>query len=117
MQSCDADQIHKLKQSKIESERKYTDDLFDYKTLLELVLIADTKVTQSKRSSSHILGLMGEVGGFYEAIFMFIGLFASVVCQRLFQANIANSYYMKKLSRKEFDKKNAKNKSKKDSAD
>ena len=65
-------------------------------------MIADTKVTQSKRSSSQILGLMGEIGGFYEAIFMFIGIFASVVSARLFQANIANSYYMKKLSRKEY---------------
>ena len=65
------------------SERKYTDDLYDYKTLFELVLIADTKVTQSKRSSIHILDLMGEVGGFQEAIILFIGLFASTVNQRL----------------------------------
>ena len=84
---------------------------------MEFVLISDTKVTQSKRVTIQILDLLGEIGRFYEAIFMFIGLFASVVCQRLFQANIANSYYMKKLSRKEFDKKNAKDKSKKDSAD
>lgn len=65
------------------SERKYTDNLYDYKTLLELVLIADTKVTQSKRSSIHVLDLMGEIGGFQEAIFMFIGIFASVVSLRL----------------------------------
>jgi hypothetical protein len=45
---------------------------------------------------------MGEIGGFYEAIFMFIGLFAAVVSARLFQTNIAKSYYMKKLSRKEY---------------
>ena len=45
LQDCDFDQVFKLKQSKVESERKYTEDLFDYKTLFELVLIADTKVT------------------------------------------------------------------------
>ena len=101
MQSCEAEQIYKLKQSRVESERKYTDDLYDYKTLLELVLIADTKVTQSKRSSIQVLDLMGEIGGFYEAIFITIGIFAIVVSQRLFQTNIARSYFMKKLSRKE----------------
>ena len=68
---------------------------------MELVLIADTKVTQSKRSSSQILGLMGEIGGFYEAIFMFIGIFASVVSARLFQANIAKSYFKRKVGKKE----------------
>ena len=45
LQDCDTEQIHKLKQSKVVSERKYTGDLYDHKTLLELVLIADTKVT------------------------------------------------------------------------
>jgi len=64
LQGCSAEQYYKLKQSKVESERKFTDDLYDYKTLLELVLVADTKVTQSKRSSIHILDLLGEIGGF-----------------------------------------------------
>lgn len=61
-------------------------------------------MTQSKRSSIHILDLMGEVGGFQEAIFMFIGIFATVVSQRLQQANIAKSYFMKKVSRKDYKK-------------
>ena len=51
---------------------------------------------------------MGEIGGFYEAIFSFMAIFAAVVTARLFQANIAKSYYMKKLSRKEFFKKRTK---------
>lgn len=68
---------------------------------MEIVLISDTKVTQSKRSSIQILNLMGEIGGFYEAIFMVIGFFASNLSAKMFRANVARSYYIKKMNWRE----------------
>lgn len=94
MQNCELDNIFKLKYQASESERKNLDKIYDYKILMELKLISDTQVTQSKRSSLQILELMGEFGGFYEAIFMLIGLFASSLCSKLFQGNVAASFYM-----------------------
>ena len=50
LQDCDSGQQHlKLKQSKVTSAQKEDNDFFNYQTLMEVVLIADTKVTQSKR--------------------------------------------------------------------
>jgi hypothetical protein len=82
----------------VSSAHKNENDIYDYKTLLEFVLIADTKVTQSKRESLQILDLLGEIGGFQEAIFMVMGTLAFSVSAILFQVNIAESYYLKKRS-------------------
>ena len=76
-------------------------------------MIADTKVTQSKRTSVQILDLMGEIGGFYEAIFMIIGTFASSISAKMLQRNIAKSYYIRKKNRRELDIKSADAKSNK----
>ena len=95
--------LHKLKYSKVEKEHKFEDELYDHKTLMEIVLIADTTVTQSKRTTLMLLDMLGEIGGFFEAIFMVIGIFASSYAAKMFQKNIAKSYYTRKKNRKELD--------------
>jgi hypothetical protein len=59
-------------------------------------MVADTQTTQSRRSSIMILDLLGILGGFYEAIFIFLGAFAYYLSSKFFQGNIAKSYFLKK---------------------
>ena len=90
LQSCDSiDQYYKLKYSRVSKEHKFEDDLYDHKTLLEIVMISDTIVSQSKRFSIQVLDLLGDVGGFNEAIFSVLAIFASAVSARMLLANIA----------------------------
>lgn len=44
---------------------------------------------------------MGDIGGFYEAIFMVIGTVASTVSAKKLQANIAKNYYIRKKNKSE----------------
>lgn len=80
------------------SEGKNEASIYDHKTLFEIKLIADTHITRSKRSSIMMLDLMGEIGGFYEAIFIIIGLFTNSISSRLFKGNLANKFYLVKKS-------------------
>ena len=48
--------------------------------------------------------MLGEIGGFYEAIFMLIGVLASNVSAKMLQRNIAKSYYIRKKNRRELAK-------------
>lgn len=41
---------------------------------------------------------MGEIGGFYEAIFIIIGLITNSISSRLFKGNIASAFYLVKKS-------------------
>ena len=50
-----------------------------------------------------ILDLLGILGGFYEAIFMFLGAFATYLSAKFFQGNIAKSYFLRKKSTGELD--------------
>ena len=77
-------------------ESKNEASIYDHKTLFEINLIADTRITRSKRESIQILDLMGDFGGFYEAIFIAIGLFTSSISAKLFRGNLANSFYLLK---------------------
>ena len=43
-----------------------------------------------------ILDLLGILGGFYEAIFIFIGAFAGYLSAKFLQANIAKSYFLRR---------------------
>lgn len=47
-------------------------------------MIADTKLTRSKRDSIQILDLIGDIGGFYEAAFIIIGLFGNYLSYKMF---------------------------------
>ena len=60
-----------------------------------MTLIADTKVTQSKRKSIELLGLIGEIGGFYEAMFIMVGVLAAGISKKLFQYNLSRSYFIR----------------------
>ena len=80
------------------SESKNEASLYDHQTLFEINLIADTHITRSKRSSIQMLDLMGEIGGFYEAIFIMIGLFTNSISSRLFKGNLARAFYLVKKS-------------------
>ena len=43
---------------------------------------------------------MGDFGGFYEAIYIMIGLFTNSISSRLFKGNIAKAFYLVKKSDK-----------------
>lgn len=56
---------------------------------------------------------MGEIGGFYEAIFMVIGAIASSISAKMLQSNIAKSYFIRKKNRRELAKESVSDSSKK----
>lgn len=66
-----------------------------------MTLIADTKVTQSKRKSIELLGLIGEIGGFYEAMFIMVGVLAAGISKKLFQYNLSRSYFIRQKEKEE----------------
>ena len=87
-----------MKQSSVTKEKRSDIELhrgtFNNKILFEIVMIADTKLTRSKRESIQILDLLGEIGGFYEAAFVIVSLFGNYLSFKMLQRNLARSYYM-----------------------
>ena len=74
-----------MKQSTISKE--YKSDIkgsLDSKAVFEIVMIADTKLTRSKRESIQILDLIGEIGGFHEAAFVIVGIFGNYLSFKMF---------------------------------
>lgn len=77
-------------------QHKNEDEIYDHKTLMEIQFTAEAQITQSKRVSIQILDLMGEVGGFWDAMVAILAIFGNYMSSKMFQESLARSYYLRK---------------------
>ena len=56
---------------------------------MDFYLALDSKVTTSKRRAYTIMNLLGDFGGFNDAIIFIIGTFLSAYSARMFESSIA----------------------------
>ena len=97
----DGDLIEKVKFSKSTEIQKSVVEDYDPKVVtskifLELELTLDEFKSVNERSSSQILDLFGDVGGFKEALLIIFGLFGEYFSANFFSKEIANKLYFRK---------------------
>jgi len=95
---CENEQYKKLKYHGYQTE---TNNYLDYyekgvikdKILLEIVLQLDPFKTESLRTSTQILDLLGDLGGFYQALDLMVFMFAEFFSAKFFLAKISGDLY------------------------
>ena len=86
-------------------EQAYLDNyergVIENKILFEMVLKQDPFKTKSERNSNQILDVLGDVGGFYQAIDLIIFTFGEFFSAKFFIVSIAANLYLRKLPKDE----------------
>lgn len=62
---------------------------------MQIILVPEPTITQYKRSSVQILDILATIGGVFYVLFIFCKFFNKMVVYQHYQANIAQSYYLK----------------------
>lgn len=69
-----------------------------------MILQLDPFKTKSERNSNQVLDVLGDVGGFYQAIDLIIFTFGEFFSAKLFIVSIAAKLYIRKLPKDQSDK-------------
>ncbi len=81
----------------------YEKGIINDRILYQLTLGQDQFKTVSQRTSTQILDLFGDLGGFYQAIDIFIFIFGEYFAAKFFLQSISNKLYIQKKSAEELE--------------
>ena len=81
----------------MKSEDIYEFGVIKERILLEIELKLDPFIKKSQRSSTEILDLLGDIGGFYATADLFLFLLGGYFSNVFYKAAIAKDFYLKKV--------------------
>ena len=77
--------------------------LINDRILLEIAVAQDAFKTISMRSSTKILDFIGDIGGFYGSVDLFIFLIAEYFSAKFLMQSVSNSMFIRKKTSSEID--------------